>query len=239
MNAADTIAELSGVGLTYAGGGGLRDIDLAVRRGENLGITGKSGCGKSTLLRLLTGLLQPQDGIVLRHSRRLAMVFQEPRLLPWLTALSNVRLVLPDAPESEMLARASLYDVGLKHALHLLPAQLSGGMAQRVGIARALATDPDLLVMDEPLANLDSFARAGLLDLLKTRTGDRGLTTVFVSHDVRDLAVFCDRVLVLDGHPGRIAGLIERPRQHGLRRALFDYETAVIDCIDDTTTCDS
>ncbi|MDD4888065.1 MAG: ABC transporter ATP-binding protein [Thiomonas sp.] len=227
------------VSLMFAEGGGIQDVNFAVRRGEILGITGQSGCGKSTLLRLVAGLAAADSGQITRNFRQLGMVFQEPRLLPWLTALDNVRLVLP--ADAAAAAASALAEVGLAHAHLLHPAKLSGGMAQRVGIARALAIDPDLLVMDEPFASLDTFTRTALLEVMMERARQRSLTMLFVSHDVRDIALLCDRVIVLHGHPGQIAGILSRPS--GMlgrrRRALLDFEQAILDRIGGSQASDS
>ncbi|OIQ70607.1 aliphatic sulfonates import ATP-binding protein SsuB [mine drainage metagenome] len=218
------------VSLIFAQDGGIRDLNFTVQRGEILGVTGQSGCGKTTLLRLACGLAKADTGRVAGNARRLGMVFQEPRLLPWLTALDNVRLVLP--PQAASRAESALAEVGLAHAGDLHPAKLSGGMAQRVGIARALAIDPDLLLMDEPFANLDTFTRKDLLALVTRQAHERKLTTVFVSHDVRDIALICDQALVLRGRPGTIAGILDRPSPGGgRRRALLDFEQSILELI--------
>lgn len=219
------------VSLIFAQGGGIRDLNFTVQRGEILGITGQSGCGKSTLLRLVSGLANADSGQIARNFRQLGMVFQEPRLLPWLTALDNIKLVLPAQAASR--AESALAEVGLTHVHDLHPAKLSGGMAQRVGIARALAIDPDLLVMDEPFANLDTFTRTALLDVMTERARQRGLTTLFVSHDVRDIALVCDRVVVVHGRPGETAGILTRPQrtQGRYRRALLDFEHSILELI--------
>ncbi|WP_449370458.1 ABC transporter ATP-binding protein [Thiomonas sp.] len=219
------------VSLIFAQGGGVSDLSFAVRRGEILGITGQSGCGKSTLLRLVAGLAEATTGHITRNFHRLGMVFQEPRLLPWLTALDNVKLVLPE-DQAAARAQAALAEVDLAHARDLHPAKLSGGMAQRVGIARALAIDPDMLLMDEPFASLDTFTRTALLEVMMQRTRQRNLTTLFVSHDVRDIALLCDRVIVLRGRPGRIAGILSRPVGPGRhRRTLLDFEQQILEHI--------
>lgn len=218
------------VSLVFAQGGGVEDLNFSVESGAILGITGLSGCGKTTLLRLVSGLAKADSGQIARNFRQLGVVFQEPRLLPWLTALENIKLVQPVPAASR--AESALTEVGLAHAKDLHPAKLSGGMAQRVGIARALVISPDLLLMDESFANLDTFTRMDLLDLMTQRARERKLTTLFVSHDVRDIAQVCDQVLVLRGRPGKVAGILDRPRTQGrYRHALLDFERSILELI--------
>jgi ABC-type nitrate/sulfonate/bicarbonate transport system ATPase subunit len=203
------LLSLARVSRVFAAGGGIQGIDLDLRPGEILGICGASGCGKSTLLRTIAGIVVPDSGDIRHRERRLAMVFQDPHLLPWLDAESNVRLVLKDGDQDE--TRQILAEVGLAAAGTHYPAQLSGGMRQRVGIARALVTKPDLLLMDEPLAALDYFNRLELLNLIRAELAQRAMATVFVSHDVREITQLCDRVLVLGGHPGKIVAMLDHP----------------------------
>jgi ABC-type nitrate/sulfonate/bicarbonate transport system ATPase subunit len=183
-------------------------IDLSLFRGEFLSILGPSGCGKSTLLRLLAGLEQPSGG-VLRFGTdpRLAMVFQEPRLMPWLSVAENVPLPLWDISAAERRRRVeqSLARVGLGQHHRALPKTLSGGMAQRVGVARALATNPDVLLMDEPFGALDPLTRLSLQHHLQEILAGGAISAVFITHDVEEALLLSDRVLVLAGTPGRIA----------------------------------
>lgn len=223
---AKPLLSLRGVARSFEGGAGVTGIDLDLRPGETLGICGVSGCGKSTLLRLVAGLEIPDCGEIQRPPGRLGMVFQEPQLLPWLTALGNVELVL--GPGHEDRARSALREVGLEHAAGRYPAQLSGGMRQRVGIARALAIEPEVLLMDEPFASLDYFNRIELLELVRERVDERRIAAVFVSHDVREIVRLCDRMIVLGDQPGRILERLadplppaERDTRPG-RRAAFE-----------------
>ncbi len=222
----DVLLRLHGVSRHFTGGAGVVDIDLTLPVGQTLGICGVSGCGKSTLLRLIAGLDLPDEGEIVGSVGRLGMVFQEPQLLPWLSARDNVQLVL--GAEQSDKALAALREVGLEQAAGRYPAQLSGGMRQRVGIARALAVEPELLLMDEPFASLDYFNRVELLELVRERIHERGITAVFVSHDVREIARLCDRVIVLGSQPGRILEHLhdplpplERDARPG-RRAAFE-----------------
>jgi sulfonate transport system ATP-binding protein len=192
----------------------LAGIDLVVGRCEVVSLVGTSGCGKSTLLRIVSGLERPSSGEV-RIERRLvttptpdvAMVFQEPRLMPWLTVRDNVRLALIGLPRDAQNARIdeALDKVGLADFAGALPRQLSGGMAQRAAIARALVRKPAVLLLDEPFSALDSFTRLKLQDHLAALWRDGGFTLILVTHDVEEAVILSDRVVVMRGQPGRIA----------------------------------
>lgn len=193
----------------------LRGINFEVRSGEFLCIVGPSGCGKSTLLHLLAGLDQPSEGEIWLDGRRVqgpgpdrTLIFQELGLFPWLTARENVEfgLRLKGASKHQRREQARLYLnlVGLsqfeEHYIH----QLSGGMKQRVALARALATEPDVLLMDEPFAALDAQTRDLLHDELEHIWKETGQTVVFVTHNVREAVRLGDRVLALSYRPGHI-----------------------------------
>jgi len=156
----------------------LEGIACDVKEGEVVSLVGPSGCGKSTLLRLMSGVETPDRGQVERRFRRVGFVFQEPRLLPWRTALENVALVLletvPDREHREARVRDLLARVGLDGFEAYHPAQLSGGMRQRVSIARALAVEPDFLLLDEPFAGLDFALRMRMIEFLRLFAGRRG-----------------------------------------------------------------
>lgn len=227
---------LQGLERRFGTDAGIRKIDLTLRAGEILGICGVSGCGKSTLLRLIAARETPTAGRIERRFERLGMVFQEPHLLPWLTARDNVALVRRDsAQESRAAADVALASVGLEHARHQYPAQLSGGMRQRVGIARALAADADLLLMDEPFSSLDYFTSLDLLELVRRRVLERNIAVIFVSHDVREAARLCDRVAVMGGSPGRFIDTLSNPLSHAERErrpgALARFEDRVLTAI--------
>ena len=172
--------ELKNVSLSYGDLRVLRDVSLRLAPGKRIAVMGPSGCGKTSLLRVIAGLQSPDSGTVERTAQRLSFVFQEPRLLPWLTAEENVNLVLSDKPETMDTARQWLAAVGLADAMKKRPAELSGGMRQRVSLARALAYDGDLFLLDEPLSSLDEAMAAELLDLLKQYT--QGKSMIFVTH---------------------------------------------------------
>ncbi len=186
----------------------LDGLDLDVRRGEFVSLLGPSGCGKSTALRLMAGLAEPTAGTVQRGSARLGFVFQEPTLMPWRTVRGNVRLPLQMAGmsrrEAEPRVAGALARVGLDGFGRAYPRQLSGGMKMRVSIARAIATDPDLLLMDEPFAALDEITRAQLNDDLLRLWQARGLTIVFVTHSVYESVYLSSRVVVMAPRPGRV-----------------------------------
>lgn len=204
----------------------LRDLTLQIRGGESLAIVGPSGCGKTTLLRLLAGLEQPDlgevaiDGAAVHGvGKERAVIFQEPRLLPWLTVLGNVTFGLEVSgtlPKAEIEARALHYIrlVGLENFIHAYPRQLSGGMAQRVGIARALTVQPNILLLDEPFGALDAITKITMQEELARIWTEEAATMVLVTHDLEEAIFLADRVLVL--RKGDSARLIEldlpRPR---------------------------
>jgi sulfonate transport system ATP-binding protein len=181
----------------------LSDVDLHVAPGEVLAILGPSGCGKSTLLRLIAGLDFPTSGtvevdghVVTGVDDRCAVVFQEPRLLPWRSLLSNVTLGQRSKPNSQE-ARRLLDDVGLGGFVDHLPRDVSGGMAQRTALARALIGDPGVLLLDEPFASLDALTRLQMQDLLADVIARTGATVVLVTHDIDEALYLADRIVVM------------------------------------------
>jgi NitT/TauT family transport system ATP-binding protein len=186
----------------------LAGIDLAVNAGDFVALLGPSGCGKSTLLRLVAGLDRPERGTVRGDSARIGMVFQDAHLLPWRDVLANVELPLElfGRPSAERRARAeaAIVQVGLGDAARRYPAELSGGMRMRASLARALVTEPRLLLLDEPFAALDELTRMALDDELRRLWREAGLTVLFVTHSIAEAAYLAERVVVLSRRPARM-----------------------------------
>jgi NitT/TauT family transport system ATP-binding protein len=210
-----SVVTLRRVGRTFANGVvALDDLDLAVREGEFLSLLGPSGCGKSTALRLIAGLSEPTRGEVVwspelrQRNRAIGFVFQEPTLLPWADVETNVFLPLRLARVTRQAASAKIAEVlervGLREFARSFPRQLSGGMKMRVSIARALVTEPKLLLMDEPFAALDEITRFHLNDDLLALWRTLGKTVVFVTHSVFESVYLSTRILVMTPAPGRI-----------------------------------
>jgi len=197
---------------------GLAPVSLSVRNGEFVSLIGPSGCGKSTLLKLVANLIEPSDGKMLwwrgdfskvgQPGRRLAFVFQDPTLMPWARVEANVRLPLDFAGvaggEAKTRVAAALKQVELTAAARQYPRQLSGGMKMRVSIARALVTDPDLLLMDEPFGALDEFTRNRLDEDLARLSWERQLSTIFVTHSIYEAVFLSTRIVVMAARPGRV-----------------------------------
>lgn len=172
----------------YSGQNILSGLDFEVLPGESVVITGASGVGKSTLVRLAAGLLRPCSGSAVINTQKIGFVFQEPRLLPWRTALENVMLPLEmSGSEAVKTARNLLALMGLVTAESQYPNQLSGGMRQRVSLARALAVSPDVLMLDEPFTGLDVELRDGMKTLLESAVCGRGIGIIQVTHHVEDI----------------------------------------------------
>ncbi len=210
----------------------LRGINLNIRQGEFISIIGHSGCGKSTVLNLIAGLLEPTDGLLLCAGREIAgpgpdraVVFQNHSLLPWLTCFENVYLAVErvfskseNKPQLEARTKAALDMVGLSHAMDKRPNEISGGMKQRVGIARALAMEPKVLLLDEPFGALDALTRAHLQDELMRIMAKSGCTAVMVTHDVDEAVLLSDRIVMMTNGPAATIGEIlpvklARPRE--------------------------
>jgi nitrate/nitrite transport system ATP-binding protein len=266
MNASLThkFLEIQGIAQTFRTAKGdfpaLRDIDLTVGKGEFVALIGHSGCGKSTLLNLIAGLTTPTQGSLICANREIsgpgperAVVFQNHSLLPWLTCYENIYLGvervfgqsgLVDGKTKEtklqLKARtdAALDLVGLSHAAHKRPGEISGGMKQRVGIARALAMEPQVLLMDEPFGALDALTRAKLQDELLSIVAATHSTVVMVTHDVDEAVLLSDKIVMLTNGPAATIGevlsvdlprprsrvaLADSPRYLGYRKAVIDF----------------
>ena len=229
----------------------LADVNLSIARGEFVALIGHSGCGKSTVLNLIAGLLEASEGGLICNGREIdgpgperAVVFQNHSLLPWMTCFGNVHLAVEKvfgARESKAQLKArteqALNMVGLSHAMHKHPNEISGGMKQRVGIARALAMEPKVLLMDEPFGALDALTRAHLQDELLRIVGQTQSTVVMVTHDVDEAVLLSDRIVMMTNGPAATVGEIlavdlPRPRD---RLALANdsqyhaYRTAVLE----------
>ena len=217
LDPASLAVSLRGVTKAYDSGVmALGPLDLDVRQGEFVSLLGPSGCGKSTALRLIAGLNAPTSGTVrvsnrageARAGHTIGFVFQEPTLMPWASVGENVRLPLKLArvPAADANARihAALTQVGLVEFADAYPRELSGGMKMRVSLARALVTDPDILLMDEPFAALDEITRFRLNNDLLTLWRDLGKTVIFVTHSVFESVYLSQRVVVMTARPGRI-----------------------------------
>ena len=228
---------LEGIGVSFTSAAGplvaLRDLTLDIPAGSLTVIIGPNGCGKSTLLRVIAGLISPTTGQVQlgdgdtprAGDGRVGLAFQQPRLVSWLSTLDNVALplALAGAPLIERRSRAldGLERVGLAEAAGLRPAQLSGGLAQRAGLARALITDPPVLLLDEPFSALDALTREAFDGELQRLWLDRPRTMVLVTHSVGEAIRMADRIVVMTARPGSVAQviLVELPRPRSARLA--------------------
>jgi NitT/TauT family transport system ATP-binding protein len=210
----------------------LEDVGVAIRPGEVVALLGPSGCGKSTILRILAGILRPTAGEVLYHGEPLvglnpgvAMVFQSFALYPWMTVTGNIEIVLEARglarPEIDERVANTIRMVGLTGFEEAYPRELSGGMKQRVGMARALSTQPEMLFMDEPFSQVDALTaealRAEVLDIW-AEEGQRTSSILMVSHDIKEVAFMADRIVVLSANPGRVRTVVDnripRPRDY-------------------------
>jgi nitrate/nitrite transport system ATP-binding protein len=257
----DKYIDISGVAQTFKTTKGLfpalKDINLSVSKGEFVTLIGHSGCGKSTLLNLIAGLTTPTEGALLCANREIkgpgperAMVFQNHSLLPWLTCYENVYLAVERVFGSTTTNRAGenkvqlkkrteavLEMVGLTHAIHKRPGEISGGMKQRVGIARALSMEPQVLLMDEPFGALDALTRAKLQDELLEIVQKTHSTVVMVTHDVDEAVLLSDRIVMMTNGPAATIGDIvqvdlARPRNRielAQNAAYVQYRRTVLD----------
>ncbi len=219
----------------------LNDVSLDIQQGEFISLLGPSGCGKTTLLRIIADLLQPTAGSVtingqtpkeIRNQKKYGFVFQSPVLYDWRTVRRNICMPMEimGIPKKERTARIDrmLELVGLQNFGYKYPFELSGGMQQRVGIARALALNPEYLMMDEPFSALDEFTREKLNEDLLNIWSKTNKTIIFVTHNIPESVFLSDRVVVLSPHPGRISAVVDinlpRPRRNELRESPEFYE---------------
>ncbi|AYC32457.1 ABC transporter ATP-binding protein [Pseudomonas cavernae] len=252
----DKFVELTGVSKHFDTKKGrfqaLSDVNLSIARGEFVSLIGHSGCGKSTVLNLIAGLLEANAGGLICNGREIdgpgperAVVFQNHSLLPWMTCFGNVYLAVErvfagQEGKAQLRERtaAALQMVGLDHAMHKHPNEISGGMKQRVGIARALAMEPKVLLMDEPFGALDALTRAHLQDELLRIVGATQSTVVMVTHDVDEAVLLSDRIVMMTNGPAATVGDIvqvdlARPRDrlvlandaryHAYRSAVLEF----------------
>lgn len=236
---------IQGVSKRFGGVQALDDVSLRVASGEFVSLIGPSGCGKTTLLKIVAGLV-PADGGEVRvgprtvrgPGRECAMVFQDFALMPWATVLRNVEfgLLLRGRPraEREAVARRYLTRVGLAGFEEHYPSQLSGGMQQRVGLARALAVNPQVLLMDEPFASIDEQTRRLFQDDLLGLWADERKSVLFVTHSMEEAIYLSDRVVVLSPRPGRVHQVLDvplpRPREQADVRASVEF-TRLVDAL--------
>lgn len=203
----------------------LENWNLEVNPGERLAIVGPSGCGKTTFLRLIAGLERPSQGSIRLNYREAGYVFQEPRLIPWKSVKDNLLFVRPQGPY-----RAIIDALGLAGFEEYFPAQLSGGMAQRANLGRALITDPDFLILDEAFFALDLRTKSELMKLLLERWEQSHFTLVCVTHDLKDALLLADWILILSERPARIKDdyRIARPVDFNFSSPeLFQMEAAL------------
>jgi NitT/TauT family transport system ATP-binding protein len=248
---------IDSVGAVYDAADGslvaLDGIDLSFERGEFVSIIGPSGCGKSTLLRIVGGLMAPTAGRVLvdgkppreaQREKQVGFVFQDPSLLPWRTVSDNVRLPLEVNKRKASHDPERLIDlVGLSNFKRYYPHQLSGGMQQRVAIARSLVTSPSLLLMDEPFGALDEITRSAMrYELLRiwrseVEAQERNTTVIFVTHSIAEAILLADRVIVFTPQPGRVAADIRidlprpRPEEVESEPAFLEYSRQLRDLL--------
>jgi nitrate/nitrite transport system ATP-binding protein len=239
---------LEGISVTFPTKAGpftaVKDIDLSIEKGQFVALIGHSGCGKSTLLNIVAGLVKPSRGVVFLDGETIdrpgpdrAVIFQDHSLLPWLTVEENVRLAVDKTTPGKSRAERRewvMYNLDLVHMAHAAtkrPGELSGGMKQRVGIARAIAMSPRVLLMDEPFGALDALTRASLQDTVMEIQAQLKTTVVMITHDVDEAVLLADRVVMMTNGPAATIGedlpiTLERPRNRIEVAELPDYNHA-------------
>lgn len=231
----NTLLDISHIDMVFPTPSGdftaLKDVDLQIKKGEFVSLIGHSGCGKSTVLNVVAGLYQASRGGVILSGKEVrepgperAVVFQNHSLLPWLTAYQNVELAVNEVfsgkmnkVEKQEWIEHNLKLVHMDHAMHKRPSEISGGMKQRVGIARALAMQPEVLLMDEPFGALDALTRAHMQDSLMEIQNELNNTVIMITHDVDEAVLLSDRIIMMTNGPAATIGEIlevdlERPR---------------------------
>jgi NitT/TauT family transport system ATP-binding protein len=246
MNTTAAEIQITNISMEYKVNNGanimaLKNVSLDIREGEFISLLGPSGCGKTTLLRIIADLLQPTSGSVsirgqsprdIRLQQKYGIVFQNPVLYDWRTVRRNICMPMEimGIPKKERTARINrmLEMVGLQDFGYKYPFELSGGMQQRVGIARALALDPEFLLMDEPFSALDEFTREKMNEDLLDIWSKTNKTVIFVTHNIPESVFLSDRVVVLSPHPGRLSAIVDidlpRPRVNALRETPEFYQ---------------
>jgi NitT/TauT family transport system ATP-binding protein len=226
---ADSIVDVRGIGKTYdTGVEALRDVNLGIPAGQLSSLLGPSGCGKTTLLKIIGGLVRPTAGEVHVAGRPIsgpgperAFVFQDFALLPWATVLRNVAFGLElrgvERAAREAVARQRIAEVGLGGFEASYPHQLSGGMRQRVGLARALAVDADIILMDEPFSSVDEQTRRKFQEDLLVLLRDRRKTVIFVTHSIEEAVYLSDQIVLLSPRPGSVTRVLEPAIDRGRR----------------------
>ena len=241
----EAIVEVKGIGKTYDSGvEALRDVNLSFPKGQLSTLLGPSGCGKTTLLKIIAGLLPRNAGQVLVKGKPVdgpgperAFVFQDFALLPWADVLRNVAFGLElrgtPRPEREEVARKYIAEVGLKGFEHRYPAQLSGGMRQRVGLARALTVNAEIILMDEPFSSVDEQTRRkfqeDLLDLLRHHQK----TVIFVTHSIEEAAYLSDQIALLSPQPDRVSKIVRPNIDHNRSPDEIRRDRAYLDTVDE------
>lgn len=208
----------------------LTDVGLDLHAGEVLALVGPSGCGKSTLMHIVAGLITPSE--IIQHStfQGISCVFQEPRLLPWKTGLDNIALSLKALKISRPARRKQATELGLRlglkvEDLHKFPHELSGGMQSRIALARALAPQPDLLLLDEPFSALDIGLKHELYQLLSAQVQRLGTAVLMITHDLMEAVRLADRILMMQPNPGRISCEFTLDQPHTERDSTWIYTT--------------
>ncbi len=210
----------------------IKDVDFKVRRGEFISVIGPSGCGKTTLLRLIAGLETDYEGNILLDGKRVegpgldrGVVFQDHRLLPWLTIEENLALGFEgDKKQVKLLVKKYLQKVGLDGFENAYPRQLSGGMAQRASIARALMRSPEILLLDEPLGALDSLTRYNMQEELEKIWMNNKTTMIMITHDIEEAVYLSDRIVVLDTRPCKVREIFNISLPHPRNRDSREFE---------------